>query len=49
MVSQNIQADATVGVDIWVVDAGCEIDLWRLEGIIGREVNCKEEDAARVW
>lgn len=32
-----------------MVDAGCEVDLGRLEGVVGREVNSQEEDTARVW
>jgi len=31
---------------VWVIDAGCEIDLWRLERIVGWEVYGKEKDAA---
>jgi hypothetical protein len=49
LVSQNVQADATVGVDVGVVDAGREVDLRWLEGVVGREVDREEEDAARVW
>lgn len=48
LVSKNVQANAAIRVDVWVVDAGCEIDLWRLEGVVGREVDGEEEDAARV-
>lgn len=48
LVSKDIQADAAVRVDVGVVDAGCEVDLWRLEGVVGREVDGEEEDAARV-
>jgi hypothetical protein len=32
-----------------VVDAGGEVDLWGLERVVGREVDCEEEDATRVW
>lgn len=31
-----------------MVDASCEVHLWRLEGIVGGEVNGEEEDAARI-
>ena len=48
LISQNIQADAAVGVDIGVVDAGREVDLWWLERIVGREVNGEEENASGV-
>lgn len=49
LVSQDVQTDAAVGVDVGVVDASGEVDLGRLEGVVGREVNGKEEDTARVW
>ena len=39
LISQNIQADAAVRVDVGVVDAGGEVDLGRLEGIVCREVD----------
>lgn len=48
LVSQNIQTDATVGVDVGVVDASGEVDLGGLEWVVGREVNLEEEDTARV-
>lgn len=49
MVTENVQTDAAVRVDVGVVDASSEVDLRRLEGVIGREVNGKEENTARVW
>ena len=49
LVSQDIQADAAVRVDVGVVDAGGEVDLRRLEGIVCREVDGQEEDAALEW
>lgn len=48
LVPQNVQADAAVGVDVGVVDAGGEVDLRGLEGVVGGEVNSEEEDAAGV-
>ena len=48
LVPQDIQADAAVGVDIGMVDPSGEVDLGRLEGIVGREMDSEEEDAARV-
>lgn len=32
-----------------MIDAGGEVDFRGLEGVVGREVNCEEEDAAGVW
>ena len=49
MVPQDIQTDTAIGVDVGVVDAGGEVDLWRLEWVVGREVNSEEENASRVW
>lgn len=46
LVSQNVEAYATVGVDVWVVDARSEVDLGRLEWVVGREVYGKEENAS---
>ena len=44
LVSQNVEAYATVGVDVWVVDTRSEINLGRLEWVVGREVYGEEED-----
>ena len=49
LVSQNVKADAAVRVDVGMVDTGGEIDLRRLERVVGREMDRKEENAARVW
>jgi hypothetical protein len=40
LVSQYIEADASVGVDVRMVNAGGEVDLWGLERIIGGEMDC---------
>lgn len=49
LVTENVQADAPVRVDIRVVDLGREADFGGLEWVIGREGDGKEEDAACVW
>jgi hypothetical protein len=49
LIPQDVQTDAAVGVDVGVVDASSEVDLGRLEGIVGGEVDSKEEDTSRVW
>jgi hypothetical protein len=49
LVSQDVQADASVRVDVGVVDAGGEVDLRGLEGVVGGEVDCEEKDTSRVW
>ena len=42
---EDIQADASLGVNVAVVDLGLELELGRLEGVIVREGNVQEEDA----
>lgn len=49
MVPQDVQTDAAVRVDVGVVDTSGEVDLWGLEGVVGREVNVEEENASGVW
>jgi hypothetical protein len=49
LVSQDVQADAAIGVDIGVVDASGEVNLWWLERVVGREMDSKEEDTTGVW
>ena len=48
LVPKDVEADAAIRVDIGVVDTGGEVDLWGLKGIVGREVDGEEEDAARI-
>ena len=49
MVLQDIEADASVRMDVTVVNSRGEGHLRWLEGIVGREVNAEEEDASGVW
>lgn len=49
LIPQNVKADAAVGVDIGVVDAGGEVDLRGLERVVGREGDAQEEDTGGVW
>ena len=39
LVTEDVQADATVGIDVRVVDAGGEVDLGWFEGIVGRKMD----------
>ena len=48
MVPKDVETDTAVGVDVGVVDASSEVDLGRLERVVGREMDCEEEDASRV-
>ena len=49
MISENVQTDTAVAVDVGVVDAGGEVDLGRLERVVCGEVDGEEEDTAGVW
>lgn len=48
LVSQNVQAYASVGVDIWVIDASSEVYFWWFERIVGWEMNRQKKDTTRV-
>jgi hypothetical protein len=39
LVSQYVQTDAAVGVDVWMVDSSGEVDFGWLERVVGREVD----------
>jgi hypothetical protein len=49
LISENIETDAAVAVDVWVIDSGGEVDLGRLKGVVCGKVDGEEEDTARVW
>lgn len=49
LVSQNVQADTAIRVDVRVVNTGSEVDLRRLEGVVCGEVDGEEENATGVW
>lgn len=46
---QNVQANAALAVDIWVVNLCLELHFWGLERVIRREVNHYKEHTTRVW
>ena len=48
LISQDIEADRPIRVDVWVVNLRRKADLGRLERIVGREGDGKEKDAACV-
>jgi hypothetical protein len=48
LISQNVQADASIAIDVWVVDLGRECHLGRLERVVGGKGDAEKEDAARV-
>jgi hypothetical protein len=49
LIPQDVQADRAVAVDVWVIDAGGEVDLRGLERVVCGEVDGEEEDTAGVW
>jgi hypothetical protein len=48
LVFQDIQADTAIGIDIAMINASGEVDLWWLERIVSREVNVQKEDTASI-
>jgi len=48
LITENVEADATIGVDVRVIYACGEVDLWWLERIVRRKVYRQEEDTAAV-
>jgi len=48
LIPENVEADASIRVDVGVIDPGREVDLRRLEGIVGRKMNGQEKDAPSV-
>ena len=49
LVTQDVETDAAVGVDVGVIDSSREVDLGWLEGVIGGEGDVQEEHTPRVW
>lgn len=49
MVSQDVETDGAVRVDVRMVDLGGEADLGRLEGVVGGKGDGQEEYSASVW
>jgi hypothetical protein len=48
LVLKDVDANASVGVDVWVVNSSCEVNLGRLERIISGEVDVQKVDTSRV-
>ena len=48
LILQNVEADATVRIDVRVVDSGCEVALRGLERVIRGEVDVQEVNTAGV-
>jgi len=45
---KDVETNRPIGVDVRVVDPGCERYLWGLEGVVSGEVNCKEKHSTLV-
>ena len=39
LVSQDVKAYTSVGVDVWMINASSEVYFWWFKGIVGREMN----------
>ena len=48
MIFKDVQADRSVGIDVWVVNFCGEVDFWWSEWVIGGEVDVQEEDSSLV-
>jgi hypothetical protein len=48
LIPQNIQTDGSIGIDVRVIDLRPKADFGWLEGVIGWERDCKEENSARI-
>jgi len=48
LILQDVETDRAVGVDVRMVDFGNEIALRRSEGVVGREMDVEEENAASI-
>ena len=49
LVSQDIQANRAIGIDVWVVNLGREADLGGFEWVIVGERDGEKEDAPCIW
>jgi hypothetical protein len=49
LIFEDVQANATIRIDITMINSSSETNFRWFEGIICRKVNIKEENAARVW
>jgi len=48
LILQNVEANATIRVDVRVVDSSREVALWGLERIVRREVDVQEVNTSAV-
>jgi hypothetical protein len=48
LVTQDIQANAAIAVDVGMIYPCGKVDFWRLEWVVGGKVYREEKDTARV-
>ncbi len=48
LVTQNVEADAAICVNVGVINPSREVDLWRLERVVRGELDLKEEDTPSI-
>jgi hypothetical protein len=49
LVLENIQANATVWIDVRVVDSGSKVAFRWLEWVVSWEVDVQKEDTSSIW
>ena len=49
LVFEDVEADRTIAVYVHVINFRRECNLWRLEGVVRREVDVEEEHTLVVW
>ena len=49
MLLQDIEADGSIRVNVWMIDPRGEVDLGWFEWVVSWEVNVQEEYATVVW
>ena len=46
---EDVEADLAIAVDIHMINFSRELNIWRLEGVVGWKINVEEEYALVVW
>jgi len=49
LITEDVETNATVGVDVWVINSSGKVHFWRFERVVCRKMNGEEENATRVW
>jgi hypothetical protein len=48
LIPQDIEANGSVGVDVWVIDLCREADFGRFKRVVRRKHDGEEEDSSRI-